>query len=813
MPRFSQRHLAAFAASLLLAWSLVFPAALLYSQNIGEFTLRPLPLFASLGLILAILCLLFYVCQHFIRQAKTFVLVNALCIGLSFSLWLCAHLHSFMLGSRNGLMSSFDSNMSSALLLEVVAVSAVLLAAWRFRQALSRNAWRIAGLVLCAQLVTLLIAWPQGRENSQHREYTVGEGGKFAFGSQDNLILVVVDCLGEQLFKETVDAYPELNELFKDFVCFDRMRSPIPSTQYAVPAMLTGIEYPAHEERGSDNEHARYLQQAFNADSSLFVALKKIGYRCEGYPYVLQTLSYDPNLLDNAVPIRSHERSRHTLIDLWLATITPYFLQPLLGNAYFSVSDHFVTPGEYTMTHSFDYHDLVLYRRFQAEARISNEPKLFKYLHLQGPHVPIATDEKLEPNPETTRIQQLRGSLRILEFLLEKLQEFGLYERSLLVITGDHSERYTPEIVTLIKRPAAKGASMSYNALPCSISDINRSIRAELGLAAAEESLFSREAVPSSGVRELPPPLIWPIADWQPDSSATPRRPYLALNNSFHKRDEQLIIAKREQMNYDRALVRFILQSLKKPEQCWSSPLFMVDPSARSESYQLFFPAVPEGVYLLFEQKKYLDEELLGEASLPVGQPLQLAELQAAAGFLGAEELQTAAEDSVETLCFPRYILLQDGGFSLHRRHPSLSRRDLQPGLPAVFDLMQPVAEVDYSNDCQLSSQGLRFHNESWLTLHLPQQSAARYLHLQTSIPATNPMILTVEHDNRIIHKQLIDIHHGNIHKIVFTIPRTQLPDNSLKLSMKLKARFRNRTPRREVPIHIKSITLSTEAT
>ncbi|MGI5923537.1 MAG: sulfatase-like hydrolase/transferase [Lentisphaeria bacterium] len=794
MPHFSCRDLSAFSAGLLLAMILVLPAAVLYSRNTAEFTFRAAPLFASLALIVLLLTLLLYGCQRLIRRASTFIAVNALLIGASFALWLRMPLHSYLLDRNDTLISSFDPNMLGAIVLEALVMLLPLLAAWRFRQWVSQNAWRLAGVAICTQLVPLISpALSRPQAESGHFEYTVGEGQKFAFGSQANVIIVVVDCLGEQIFKETVDQYEELSELFKDFVCFDRMNSPIPSTQFAVPALLTGIEYPQKEDHELDDKHARYLKQAFSADTSLFVALKKAGYRCEGYPYVLQTISYDPALLDNAVRLSSHSRSRQTLLDVWMATVTPFFLQPLLGNTYFSVTDRFVTPGEYTMGHVFDSHDSGIYRRIQAEARIGEDQKVFKYLHLQGPHVPIATDENLEPTLETSRVRQLRGSMLILEVLLEKLQEFGLYDQSLLVITGDHSERYTPEVATLIKRPGAKGSTLSYNAVPCTITDINRTVRAELGLAPAGESLFSREPVASSGTRELPPPVLWSVQDWTYQHEPAPEKPYSGLQSNFTIRDGQLSIAKKEHMACDKAIVHFIFQNFADPQLCWSSPELLVNPTARSEYYRLVFPQAPDGVYQLFQRVKTPAEAMApsgdehGEYGMPVS-------------------------DATETSCLPRYIRLKNGSFTLHRRHPTLDRVNLTPGVLAEFGLMQPVPQVDYSNDCRLDGQGLRLYGDSWLGIYLPDHAAGMTLHLQITIAATGQTILTVKNGNDVICKQNISNKKGNAHEIAFTVPPGPFPDGMLKLTIKVKPRFQNRAARREVPIHLKTIALSTSA-
>jgi hypothetical protein len=203
-------------------------------------------------------------------------------------------------------------------------------------------------------------------------------------------------------------------------------------------------------------------------------------------------------------------------------------------------------------------------------------------------------------------------------------------------------------------------------------------------------------------------------------------------------------------------------------------------------------PAAPDGIYLLFQQVQF---------------PPAVLDPQSSA------EAEKMSPPSLERYCLPRYIWLKNGGFTLHRRHPTLGRIELMPGVTAEFGLMQPVPQVDYSNDCRLDGHGLRLYSESWLGIHLPDQAAGMTLHLQTAIPATGKMILDVKNGNEIIHKQRFSKKNGTAHEITFTVPPGPFPKGMLKLSFKVRPQIQNRALRRDVPVQLKSITLSADTT
>ncbi|MBQ7651076.1 MAG: hypothetical protein IJS15_08960, partial [Victivallales bacterium] len=92
--------------------------------------------------------------------------------------------------------------------------------ALRFRRILAKYAARISIVVLLTQAAVVVnSAIHYKAPNYDFREFAFSEADKFSFGQQENVIIMVVDCMGEGIAKEVLGKYPELRESFADFTC------------------------------------------------------------------------------------------------------------------------------------------------------------------------------------------------------------------------------------------------------------------------------------------------------------------------------------------------------------------------------------------------------------------------------------------------------------------------------------------------------------------------------------------------------------------------------------------------------------------
>lgn len=505
-----------------LASALLCPLGLVFLNNRNQFTLHTdaaVLLFLSLVAAVAVLCTVpLALCR---RRPMVYSILNALILASAVTVLLQQQFWADLFpGESFGPMFSFD--MIFLTLFHILLVLIPFAAAIRFRKQVLNWTGKISAVIILLALTSMTgpLFSNQSAEDYDFKNYTISERDKFTFASDRNVIILVVDCMGERIVKEVLRQYPELQDAFRDFTCFDGLNSPLPRTMYAVPAILTGINFPRTDKNEpADADHAQYITDAYKTENSLFRLCRKNGWRREGYPFMLQTISYTPDTIDNSIAINyeAKKQSAVKILDTALDKYTPFYLKSLLKEYYYIATDPFVQPAQEVNHSPQDVFDRVFFRRLDQEFKVGSHAKGLKYYHLQGAHEPIRTDEKLAMNPNSLKYRQLRGSLRNLELLLRKLKKAGLYDRAAIIVTGDHSERYTPEIAAFIKPPGTRQDKLVFNSIPCQVSDLCGTVSRLAELDPQAASLFDRTPQPGSlnHVRGNPVSVM-DFPDWQP---------------------------------------------------------------------------------------------------------------------------------------------------------------------------------------------------------------------------------------------------------------------------------------------------------
>ena len=566
----------------------------------------------------------------------------------------------------------------------------VFLALWQTQRCYK---WRlkIALVLLLTQLVSLgyaCISSPPVGEAYDFREYSFSEKDKFTFGSKENIIVLVVDCMGERLLKEVLVKYPGTAEIFRDFTCFDRMTSPLPKTMYAVPALLTGINFPRNEKgEPSDDDHAEYLNRVCREESSLLKLARSKGFRTEGYPFILQTISYAPDVIDNSQVITQEvkKESVEKITEIVLSRFIPAFLKGFLGDGFVSEPLPFVTPGGSEEEAVFSY-DQIFYRRLQQEFRVGEKEKIFKYLHISGAHDPLLVDENLVKGKNLLRTQQLRGSLKIVALLLEKLKAHKLYDASTIVITGDHTEKYKPEVVTFIKRPFEKPKSLIFNSAPCQISQIAATVARESGLLPKAPSLFGLPFVKGS------------VSTIREDGSQFAQMtPWKKLSTSVTPWEHVETVQGSPLLHDGRIMV----------DLCAANPLY----SASKATVFAENLRSAEKYVSTIDLKKTFRDLLLPPAAFPEGDYLVYI----------VEEGKNH-DNEIERTCriIPPWYHVSPRGITAMSKPPELFSLPITLNRKMIFHSYSLFPGVRFSRKCTTGNNGVKVPSGEGVTLHLP---------------------------------------------------------------------------------------------
>jgi hypothetical protein len=326
---------------------------------------------------------------------------------------------------------------------------------------------------------------------------------EFEFSENSNVIIIVLDAFQSDMFQEIINDDDDYKEMFTGFIYYRNTVGGYPSTVASIPLILTGEYF------NNSVPFDTFIQTSYKSES-LPKIFKEHGYITDVYGY--SRLVYpDKDLESNVQPnFLNHEVMLYQLEKLGKLTIfrqSPYFFKettyPLLIDVY-----HEKKSGRFV-------------ERLKKQSIRLNETPIFKFYHLDVPHMPFLLNEHLEygklPDNRAGYKEQSKASLQIVGNLLERLKEKGIFDKSMIVVVADHGvsnnayginlsqmqsiaaiSYVSQNVVTgglplMLVKPLNSTRPFTISDAPVSISDIPKSVAAELNVSStfAGESVFN----------------------------------------------------------------------------------------------------------------------------------------------------------------------------------------------------------------------------------------------------------------------------------------------------------------------------------
>ncbi len=766
---FKDHFYCALFASLSVSVSLMLSGLTLYGKNSGEFTFRftAIALLVFLGTLIVTSFLMLP--QLLLRKWKYFSLLNSLILALGYAVWLQNSYWSEIFPDYVPSITELDFTIAFLWGLNLILCLVPFVAGVLFHRWCNAHSGKLCAIILIAQLIPLFfLLLHYSTPKYDFYDYSIQENDKFKFATRDNVVIVVVDCMSEYLLKKLMKKSPEIGEMFRDFTCFDGIVSgTIPQTVYAVPALLTGMEYTTQEDTPWKGDHSEFIRQAYLSEKSLFRNFKAAGYRCEGYPFALQAISYSKELLDNVVVRTSHTQSLRTFFEILSMKLVPFFVKAALEDSGLSLKQIFVEPVDEVVISSGDMpHDIVFYRRLASEMSLGTYEKGFKYLHLQGAHGPLKINEKLEPALDTNVERQLKGSLRNVELLLKNMKKLGIYEDALIVVTGDHTERYTPEMITLVKRPGEKHPEMLFNSVSCRLSDLPAAILAEKGIRENPNTLFARPAVKGSGgsIRSHALPETVYSDHWrQTGISPYPDSVVHFMLSPTSLENDQLSSPRSDIDNNQLLRVWFRAIDLNNGKTWETEPGTVVKRSRPPDLYQTHLKGLPDGEYAFF---------IVEEVAV-------LLENYNDSGAMNIERREMA---------LPYFYMIAGGHFDRMKISPRTVPRPMRMGERIQFHPFNLYPPLSFSDDCMPGKDCLSMRSSDTVSVQLPPGTLPLFLSLTVHCVVMEKSTFQVYDGDTLIHSAKVGS--GLSVSVDFRIPEASRKRKELKLSFKLVPQY-----------------------
>ena len=528
-----QDLLKALAVALLLPITVVCTALTIYFPNSSELGIDLASVLTVSLIFLVLTAVVLFVVQLpfvYLLKGKCFAFVNAFVLVAGFWFWVQANVFNWDMGPLIGRIP-FARFERVAYLEFGVWIALMVLAVVLFRF-LSRYSIQFACILVATQIVGLAPFAFKGSQtggqlssNFARYEYTLNHF--FDYSQDKDVYIFVLDTFGSAIFDELLTDYHEKYYYeFKDFTYFPKhlVYNPI-ATRWSIPRILTGIDTQNNTVSGfaQTPELQAHFHAAFS-QKTLFDYATENGYKCQVFTWAPSTQYWNPQSISN---IRKLENdgvgtSLFALRMSRFVGLTIFRLLPLplkwLGNENGLLAGDLlisrrtrekILDGEY-LPLFFPIDDIRFFEKSQSvEWNFTPDQKQLKFIFLQGAHLPFFMDENAERLPPLTTMErrdyalarnQARGTLKIVQSILEKMKEHGTYDNSLIVIMSDHGAQSSQvsgsvraimnKPLLLVKRPMDRHETMQINYNPVNLSDTTPAILVELGLDTSEISTF-----------------------------------------------------------------------------------------------------------------------------------------------------------------------------------------------------------------------------------------------------------------------------------------------------------------------------------
>lgn len=330
-------------------------------------------------------------------------------------------------------------------------------------------------ILITAMLVVSLADINKNTNGTQvkQNDFVVSKNNQYDYSSDKNFIVFVVDAFDSQTFNNIVSNSDEYKAMFDGFTYYPDTVCAYPFTSRAIPFILSGKWYE------NEGEYKDFEAEAIS-DSPLLNSLEQQGYRLDAYEdeFLFDTnMSRYSNVVKIPTKLSSKYKLREEELNLALFKYFPFFMKGNNEVNLDSFSDLKETEDPdvdfFKMSDSDYYNDLL-----NSEITTTDQ-KVFKFIHIEGAHVPFNYDEDMNPIADGTYEQKQRATLTILKQYIQKLKDSGVYDNSTIMIMGDHGYNYDDlegrQNALLMVKSENEHHELQWSDLPISYDDLQGS--------------------------------------------------------------------------------------------------------------------------------------------------------------------------------------------------------------------------------------------------------------------------------------------------------------------------------------------------
>lgn len=413
---------------------LVSVPLLLFLNNLQEFysTSDSILLYLA-GTASAVAVLLFFILyfsgsciQNFLIPLLAFILLST---------WVQSQLLGWHYGSFDGSPLEIHLHDGRAFdMLIWLSLAALCFGVARKKPGLFKSVFLVFVFFTAGNLV-FAVAQPRERvaEKSTSETVTLSWRNAFSYSSRSNIILLLLDAFQSDYFNEYLEKNPDYVKKLPGFTYYPDALATDYYTHRSLPAIMSGQHY------NNEGSYAAYLRNAYKG-FSVPAKLHDAGYSVGIHNYfTLAQSMYRPELLESfSDNYKSGDED-----------FTPYYgkeIRQLLWTSLFQAVPHLCKDAVYSnfiMDVPANLDRDIFRKDLKSQRRITFSQPRFLVYHLQGLHDPQYLDGKKvrDTRENVSRIAEILAE--VIEDMTGSLQRLGIYDRTALMIVGDHGLQWT----------------------------------------------------------------------------------------------------------------------------------------------------------------------------------------------------------------------------------------------------------------------------------------------------------------------------------------------------------------------------------
>ena len=310
----------------------------------------------------------------------------------------------------------------------------------------------ICAVLSLVMIVTCITAGVGNGGFKSKDDYVTLTTGELELGENKNFVILMFDALDSQTFRTILNQHPEYNDVFEDFTYYPNTLAAYPFTEYSVPFVLTG-------KWNENTEDFRAFETRAMDESPLFTKLEESGYDMSLYE---SELVYDSdnckrfsNITDSGFAFYSRRKYLERMNTLVMFQYLPFFMKQMVKprfdfNSLRAIKEDGVSIVDFYLSNKQLYTDLQ-----ENGIRRADEERTFKFIHVDGAHVPFQYDKDVNVIDEEkgTYPEMIECCVTITNAYLQAMKDAGLYDNTAVIIMADHGYGYREgETISLLDR-------------------------------------------------------------------------------------------------------------------------------------------------------------------------------------------------------------------------------------------------------------------------------------------------------------------------------------------------------------------------